>query len=93
MANVSQKASATRPLSKKPPARDALHSLLTDLKSLGTRSGAAVGDIYALAATAFLVRREQLEDRNAERSFRKRSKAQSDSTPSSQVAATSSIRK
>lgn len=39
------------------------------VKSLWQRGGEAIGDAYAVVATAFLERREQLEDRNAERKF------------------------
>jgi len=50
-------------------------SLLAELKSLGERSGSVIGGAYALAASAVLNRLERLEDLNAERRFRQRSKA------------------
>jgi hypothetical protein len=54
--------------SKKPVQR----GLFAELKSLGERSGSALGGVYALAASAVLARVERLEDLNAERRFRER---------------------
>jgi hypothetical protein len=55
--------------------RGTLSGLFSELKSLAERSGSAIGDAYALAATAFLNQSERLEDLNAERKFQQRSKA------------------
>jgi hypothetical protein len=46
-----------------------LARLSAGLKQLWQRSGEAIGDAYAVAATAFLERRERLTDLNAERKF------------------------
>jgi hypothetical protein len=51
------------------------NSVFAELKSLGERSGAALGDAYAVVATSLLERSERLEDLNAERKFRQREKS------------------
>ena len=56
-------------------ARTTPPSFLTQLRSLGEWSGAAVGDSYARAARAVLWRIEQIEDLNAERRYEARLKA------------------
>jgi hypothetical protein len=48
--------------------------LLAELKSLGERGGAALGDAYALAARAVSTEIERFEDLGAERRFRAASK-------------------
>lgn len=53
----------------------ALTGLLAELKTLSERSGSVLGDAYARAASSLLNGRERLEDLNAERRFRRRSKA------------------
>jgi hypothetical protein len=50
-------------------------NVVAELKSIGARSGSALGDAYALAAGAFLNGKERLEDLNAERRLRQRSRA------------------
>jgi hypothetical protein len=79
MPNRPQKTFARRPryelvLESRAREQGALSSLLAELKSLGERSGSAIGNAYALAASTFLNGRERLEDLNAERRFRQRSK-------------------
>ena len=49
----------------------------SQLRALGERSGAAVGDCYARAARAVLERLEQIEDLNAERRHEARLRAAS----------------
>ena len=56
-------------------------SLLSGLKALGERSGAAVGDTYARIASSVLVGIERLEDSSAER----RRKTRRSATPASKV--------
>ena len=58
-------------------ARRALSNVLGELKSLGDRSGSALGAAYALAARSVLGRWERLEDLRAEQRFRRRSSARS----------------
>jgi len=53
----------------------ALRRVFSRLNALGERTGAAVGDVYALAARAVLTRVDRLEDANAERRYRARTKA------------------
>jgi hypothetical protein len=55
--------------------KGALPALLARLESLGARGGSALGDAYARVASSLLVRKERLEDLNAERRFRRRAKA------------------
>ena len=52
-----------------------LSLLLAEWRALRTRVGSAVGNAYASAAGSFLHRLERIEDANAERRFRRRSKA------------------
>jgi hypothetical protein len=53
--------------------------LLGELKVLGERGGAALGDAYARAASSVLNEVERLEDLNAERRYQQRSKARASS--------------
>jgi hypothetical protein len=57
------------------PRRGVVARWLGELKLLGERGGAALGDAYALAASSVLNELERLEDLNAERRFRQRLQA------------------
>ena len=57
------------------PRRGAVGRWLAELKLLGARGGAALGDAYALAASSVLNELERLEDLNAERKFQQRAQA------------------
>jgi hypothetical protein len=59
----------------RPPAKVALSSLFSVLKSYGERAGSALGDAYARVAGSILNEKERLEDLNAERRIRPRSHA------------------
>jgi len=61
-------------------ARRAWSNVLGELKSLGDRSGSALGAAYALAARSVLGRWERLEDVRAEQRFQRRSRARSAGT-------------
>jgi len=58
-------------LVKRPPVRRRFPSLLAELKSLGERGGAVLGDAYALLSGSVLSRLEELEDAHAERRYRR----------------------
>jgi hypothetical protein len=76
MMNRLQKAAARQPLrSGRRVERGEFWLLLAELKSLGERGSGALADAYALAASSVLRRLERLEDLNAERSYRQRSKS------------------
>lgn len=55
------------------PRQAPFSALFSQLKSLGERTGEAVGGAYALAARSILTRVERLEDLNAERRRAQRS--------------------
>lgn len=57
--------------------RDALARLAAGVKRLWERGGESFGDAYAVAATAFLERRERIEDLNAERKFQQHGRSRS----------------
>jgi hypothetical protein len=66
---------AKRTLPRRAPERVDPSNLFAELRSLGKRGGAVLGDVYAVAAGYFLDHWERLEDLNAERRLRQRSKA------------------
>jgi len=70
---------------KKVATKGSLLGLLTELKSLSERGGAALGAAYAAAASTFLQEKERLEDLNAERRFRQH--ARPDFPPTRKVSA------
>jgi hypothetical protein len=78
-ASLIEEAAVPARKSKKPQAlvfeKGAFSELVAELKSLGERSGSALGDVYARAASSFLHRTERFQDLNAERRYRQQKRA------------------